>query len=287
MANEAFDPDAFKARMREQWSAVAQGWRKRWPVFERDAQPLSDRMVELAEIGPDMRVLDVATGIGEPALTAARRVGPGGAVVAVDQAPEMLAIARERIQSSGVQNVEFIESDVETLAPQPGAFDALVSRWGIMFFGDPSGTLARLRVGLVPRGRFVATVWGPPRQTPLIALSFAAMAADQGQAPPPRPAGPSPFALSDPAALEQVVRQAGYADVRSEQWTVNFQFASMEELIGHIEDVSAPVRAMLAMQPAERQAAFRGRLASAAASYAAADGSIRLPNQCLIVSGVA
>jgi enediyne biosynthesis protein CalE5 len=287
MEDAARGADAFKAQMAAQWSAVAQGWRKRWPVFERDAQPLSDRMMELAQIGPNMRVLDVATGIGEPALTAARRVGPGGSVVAVDQAPEMLAVARERIQSAGVNNVEFIEADAETFTPQPGAYDAVVSRWAIMFFADPAGTLARLRVGLVPGGRFVATVWGQPQQVPIIVLSFKAMAGEQGQTTPPGPAGPGPFSFADAAALEAVARQAGFTDVRSEQWTMTSHFASMDELIGHIEDISAPVRAMLAMQPPERQAAFRTRFASAAASYVAADGSISLPNGCLIVTGVA
>src|SRR5262249_31611777 len=96
MGDLPFDPLAFKAQQRAQWSAVAQGWRRRWTTFERDAQPLSDRLMELAHIDLGQRVLDVATGIGEPALTAARRVGPAGSVVASDQAPPMLAVGRGR-----------------------------------------------------------------------------------------------------------------------------------------------------------------------------------------------
>src|SRR5215831_619345 len=72
---DQFDPIAYKARQREEWSSAAPGWRRRWPAFEHAAQPLSDRMIELAQIVPGQRVLDVATGIGEPAMTAARRVG--------------------------------------------------------------------------------------------------------------------------------------------------------------------------------------------------------------------
>src|SRR5215831_19461365 len=152
MDDRHFDPIAFKARQREQWSEVAQGWRKRWAAFEQGAQPLSDRLMELAHIAPGQRVLDVATGIGEPAMTAARQVGPGGSVVAIDQAPQMLAVARERLQEAGIGNVEFVEGDAEAVPLPLDAFDAVVSRWGIMFFHDPVGTLARLRSSLAPGG---------------------------------------------------------------------------------------------------------------------------------------
>ena len=94
MDERRFDPTAFKAQQRAQWSEVAQGWRRRWATFEQGAQPLSDRLMELARVALGQRVLDLATGIGEPALTAAHLVGPGGAVVAIDQAPQMLAVAR-------------------------------------------------------------------------------------------------------------------------------------------------------------------------------------------------
>src|SRR5215831_19354519 len=109
MGDPSFDPLEFKAQQSAQWSAVAQGWRRRWTTFEQGAQPLSDRMMELAHIEPGQRVLDVATGIGEPALTAARQIGPAGLVVAIDQAPQMLAVARERMEAAGVENIEFVE----------------------------------------------------------------------------------------------------------------------------------------------------------------------------------
>src|SRR5207302_2179849 len=108
MDDTPIDPAVFKAQQREQWSNVAQGWRKRWVAFERGAQPLSDRMMKLAHVAPGQKVLDVATGIGEPAMTAARMVGPSGRVVAIDQAPQMLEVARERMQATGVETAEFV-----------------------------------------------------------------------------------------------------------------------------------------------------------------------------------
>jgi enediyne biosynthesis protein CalE5 len=283
MGSGELDIVALKARQREEWSNAAEGWRKRWEVFERSAQPLSDRMMELAHITAGQHVLDLATGIGEPAMTAARWVGSGGAVVAVDQAPQMLAIARERMQAAGMRHVQLIEADAENLSLPPDAFDAIVCRWGLMFFTDPSGSLELLRASLVPGGWLVAAVWGPPERVPLISLSFAAFAG--AEAPPPRPDGPSPFALAKPGALEQVVREAGFADVRSEPFTVTFQFPSVAELQGHTRDVSATSRALLAAQTPEQQIGFWQRYATAAAKYASADGTVRVPNECLIVAG--
>ena len=117
MSTEGFDPARYKAAQRQEWGAVAERWRKWWETIERGAQHVSDRLIELAEIQPGQRVLDVATGIGEPSLTAARRVGPTGSVVATDQAPQMLKIARERSDDLGLRNVEFHEMDAEALRP--------------------------------------------------------------------------------------------------------------------------------------------------------------------------
>jgi SAM-dependent methyltransferase len=284
MSDEPFDDDAFKAQQRERWSDAAAGWRRRWPAYERAAQPLSDRMMELAHITTGQHVLDVATGIGEPAMTAARHVGASGAVVAIDQAPQMLAVARERMHDAGLHHVQFIESDAENVSLPSDAFDAIVCRWGLMFFSDPDGSLARLRTSLVPGGWLVAAVWGPPEHAPMIALPFAALAA-AGGGPPPVPSGPTPFALATPGALEQVLNRAGFAEVRSETFDVTFEFPSVAELQGHIGDVSSVVRGILATQTPEQQEAFWQRLAEVASGYADADGTIRLRNTCPLAAG--
>jgi SAM-dependent methyltransferase len=240
--------------------------------------------MELARVEPGQRVLDVATGIGEPALTAARRVGPAGLVVAIDQAPQMLAIARERMQAIGIQTIEFVEGDAETVPLEPASFDAVVSRWGLLFLHDPVGALARFRASLIHGGWLAAAIWGPPERVPLISLPFKALGAGQDQPPAP-PSGPNPFALSAPDALEKAVRDAGFADVQSEQMSVTFMFSSVEDLLGHIGDVSAPVRAITATMSQERRTMFWQRLAEAAHAYTDTNGVVRLSNDCLLVAG--
>jgi enediyne biosynthesis protein CalE5 len=284
MNDTPMDPAIWKRQQREQWSNVAQGWRRRWVAFERGAQPLSDRMMELAHVASGHKVLDVATGIGEPAMTAAHRVGPSGSVVAIDQAPQMLEVARARMRAAGIQTVELVEGDAEAVTLPPDSFDAVVSRWGLMFFHNPVGTLARLKNSLVLGGWLAVAVWGEPSQVPIISLPFSVFSRELSQPPSP-PSGPNPFALSEPTRLEQVLRNAGFANVRCEPLTVTFAFASVDELLGHLGDVSAPIRMIMATLSPLDQAEFWKKLAEAAARFADADGVIRLPNACLVAAG--
>lgn len=101
--------------------------------------------------------MDVAAGYGEPTLTAAKRAGAQGGVVATDISAEMLAFGRERAAAAGLENIEFIESDAASLRFPEAGFDAALSRWGIIF--EPDGEAAAARVGsfLKPGGRMAVS----------------------------------------------------------------------------------------------------------------------------------
>ena len=107
MSKSSVNPVEYKNKLSQEWDNVASGWEKWWPTFERGSQVVSDRMVELAEIGPGQRVLDLATGIGEPAVTAAHLVGSKGTVIATDLSREMLAVGQKRAVQQGLENIEF------------------------------------------------------------------------------------------------------------------------------------------------------------------------------------
>jgi SAM-dependent methyltransferase len=284
MDDTSRDPAVWKREQSFQWSNVAQGWQRRWVTFERGAQPLSDRMMELAHVAPGQKVLDVATGIGEPAMTAARKVGLSGKVVAIDQAPQMLEVARARMRVAGIETVEFVEGDAEAVTLLLNSFDAVVCRWGLAFFHNPVGTLARLRNSLVPGGWLAVAVWGEPSQVPIIALPFSVFSRELSQPPSP-PSGPNPFALSEPTRLEQVLRDAGFTSVRCEPFTVIFKFDSVDEFLGHLGDVSAPIHMIMTKLSPLDQAEFWKKLAEASERFADAEGVIRLPNACLVAVG--
>src|SRR4051812_1268828 len=133
MHSEAIDPADFREAQHRNWDSAAEGW-MRWCEFnDRADAHISERLVELAGVRPGCRVLDIAAGYGEPALTAARKTGPRGRVVATDISAEMLAFGRERAAAAGLDNVEFVEADASSLDFPTASFDAAVSRWGIIF----------------------------------------------------------------------------------------------------------------------------------------------------------
>ncbi|HKR73837.1 MAG TPA: methyltransferase domain-containing protein [Candidatus Nitrosocosmicus sp.] len=124
-----------KQDQRQSWDSVALGWQKWWKIFENGAQIVSDRLIELADVRPNSKVLDIATGIGEPAITAANRLDDSGYVLATDFSPQMLSIAKKRAKSQNFDNkIEFREGDAETIGVQPSTFDSVVCRWGLRFF---------------------------------------------------------------------------------------------------------------------------------------------------------
>ena len=131
------DSKQYKEIQRQGWASVAEGWEKWWKTIEVGADNVSHRLIELAEIKSGSRVLDIATGIGDPAITAARKVGSSGRVLATDISPQMLSIAKQRAISLGLHHViEFKEGDAETIELPTSTFDAVLCRWGLMFLPD-------------------------------------------------------------------------------------------------------------------------------------------------------
>src|SRR3954447_25061345 len=131
------DAGEFRQGQKQQWDQAATGWQKWAPFQDSTMQGVSDRLVELAGVEAGSRVLDVACGYGEPALTAARKAGPGGHVTGTDIAPQMIAFGRERTAAAGVENLEFIERPAASLDFPAETFDAALSRFGLIF--EPEG----------------------------------------------------------------------------------------------------------------------------------------------------
>jgi ubiquinone/menaquinone biosynthesis C-methylase UbiE len=148
-SSSTFDSEQYKNNQRKSWNMVAEGWQKWWKTFEQDAQKVNERLVELAEIKQGDKVLDIATGIGEPAITAARKVGTKGHVLATDISPQMLKIAKQRAVSFGLQDIiefkeidaERIDIDLQPLLQPYSSFNAVLCRWGLMFVPNLTSTL--------------------------------------------------------------------------------------------------------------------------------------------------
>ena len=234
-----FDPAQYKADLRTEWRNAAPGWRAWLEVLEAadGGQAVSRSLVELAGIGPGDAVLDVAAGYGEPGLTAARAVAPGGQVVCTDISAEMLAVRPGARGCGGTRQRRVPRGlDAEELAFEEASFDAVLSRQGLQFLPDVPGVLARLHSFLKPHGRLAAAVWGPP-QTVQFAAPVPVIRAEL-QLPPP-PAGiPGPFALADAGQLAGLVEAAGFTDVETGTVTAIYQTDSAELATRWLRDVA-------------------------------------------------
>jgi ubiquinone/menaquinone biosynthesis C-methylase UbiE len=285
MATQSFDPERYKQSQHQEWDAVANGWRRWWQTFEQGAQHLSNRMVEMAEIQTGHRVLDVATGIGEPAITAAQKVAPNGQVTATDLSPEMLDIAKERAVALGLQNIEFRQTDAEALDLAAGSFDAALCRWGLMYLPNLRNALSTVRKLLDPAGRFTAAVWSVPAKVPFNSLPMAVLR-ERFDVPAPPAGTPSPFGLADPSLLEKALTQVGFTQVNVEPITVTFEFESVDSYTGYLQDISPSIRRVLGTQPKERQAEAWNAIAEVARErYADASGRVSIPNETICVIG--
>jgi ubiquinone/menaquinone biosynthesis C-methylase UbiE len=281
MTTEPADTEHSKDRQRQQWDRVAAGWEKWWRTIEDGAQHVNDRLVDLAEVAPGKRVLDIATGIGEPALSAAIRVGSAGRVVATDISKQMLDIARLRASTAGLRNVEFLETDAERLHFPDHSFDAILCRWGITSLPDYSDLLVRIKRMLTSNGSFATSVWDEASRLPLTSIAIT-LAQKMFHAAPPRPE-PPPEVPEE--TLESVMIRAGFADVRAEKLTVTLDLASTEAFTQYLVDVSPAVAALLSDQPPMRQKEYQNLLAQELRSYAAVDGSFRVHNVSICAVG--
>jgi enediyne biosynthesis protein CalE5 len=280
-----FDPAQYKASIRTEWRAAAPGWQAWFDVLEAEdaGRAVSRCLVQLAGIGPRDAVLDVAAGYGEPGLTAACAVAPGGRVLCTDISAEMLAVGRERAAAEGLDNLEFLECDAEDLVLEEASFDAVLSRQGLQFLPDVPGVLARLHAFLKPHGRLAAAVWGPPA-----AVQFAApvpVIRAELKLPPP-PAGiPGPFALADADQLAALVEAAGFTDVETGTVTAIYQTDSPELATRWLREVAPPISSLVDGRPPEVQERVWAKVTQAWAPYTTADGRVRLENQAVWVTG--
>ena len=160
------DAQAFKELQRKNWQRAAAHWRKYDEQLCRNGAAITARLLELASIQSGHRVLDIASGTGEPGLPAARIAGPSGFVLLTDQSPEMLAVARDKANAQGLHNVDFRVSDAEQLQLDPESFDAALWRGSLMLMSDPVRCLRVVYESLKPGGRIAVQVVGRREANP-------------------------------------------------------------------------------------------------------------------------
>lgn len=281
------DSEQFKTGQRQGWNSVAEGWQKWWKITETTCEKVSRRLVEIAEITRGSKVLDIATGIGEPAITAANQVGDSGHVLATDISSQMLTFAKQRAISLGLEQViEFKEGDAETIDLSSSTFDAALCRFGLMLLPDLRTGFSNIYGSLVDGGRLAAAVWASPDKVPIISLALDAVIRET-KSPAPSEGAPGPFRLSDEKMITSSLKESGFKDVAIKRMSVSFDFESAEDYTRYVYDTAAPLQAMLANQTPDRRDEVLKAITESARKYIENNiGSVKLINESICVVGI-
>jgi SAM-dependent methyltransferase len=211
---------------------------------------VTEALVEYAQPKPGMRVLDLASGTGEPAISLAMRVGAQGQVTASDLSADLLEIATGRAQERTLENFVTQQADAHALPFADCSFDLATCRFGVMFFRDVALALLQLHRVLRPRSRACLLAWGPFDQ-PYWRSTMGVVHEHVG-GPLLQPGGPDPFRFAQPGSLSAVLRNAGFREVEEETKTVPWTWpGTPDEVWEQARAVSVPFRPMLERVPAD------------------------------------
>jgi SAM-dependent methyltransferase len=277
-----FDPQQYKTTTRAQWQEAAEAWHRWGPVIEDWLGAATERMLDAARVGPGSRVLDVAAGAGGQSLAAARRVGPVGHVLATDIAPAILEYAKRSADQAGLANVRTRELDGERLAVD-GAYDAVISRVGLIYFPDQQAALAGMRAALRPGGRLSAVVYSTADRNGFFSVPVGIIRR-RAQLPPPAPGQPGPFSLGAPGIAERALVEAGFLDVAVETVPSPLRMKSAADCVAFERESFGALHQMLSgLTEIEREAAW-AEIEASLAEFDGPDGFVG-PCEMLVVSG--
>jgi SAM-dependent methyltransferase len=265
------------------WASAeaAERWRRTAAQRQQAVGAVTELMLDSVGLESGFRVLDLAAGTGDTSILAARRVGPDGSVLAVDISASMLQEATAAASSEGLSNIQTLVSDIISMDVPPHAFDAAISRFGLMFLTNVAEGLRRIRVALRPGARLAAVVWSTAERNPNIFIPLA-LAEQFGQAP----ADGSPMrraaALGGPGVFANAMQHAGFVGVEVQAVPILREFLSTEAAADSIQSNSALMRQVVEGLDADGQLQVLGDLRRRLLEYVQADGRCVMPGEALL-----
>jgi SAM-dependent methyltransferase len=267
-----------------QWTESAPYWEKHRDIIRHMFAPVTQALIKDAAITRRAVVLDVAMGPGEPALSIAHLIGPEGKVVGTDPVPEMVEAARREGDRRRLHNASFEVAFPESLPFPASSFDAVVSRFGVMFFTSPLDAFREWLRVLKPGGRVALAVWHFAERNPYHYVVARALER-YFDSPPPAPDSPDAFRFANPGKLQAVLSEAGVTATSERVLRFSMQASiSVENFWTLRSETSEKLRTKLARLSKEQNAALKADIIDAVTAYAS-DGGISFPAEVLIVSG--
>jgi SAM-dependent methyltransferase len=258
VSSSGLDPVAYKERARQQWQQAAEAWYRWSPTLEDWLHPVTEALIELAGIKEGYKVLEVAAGAGEPAVTIAKRVGPSGSVLATDISSNILEFAAKRAKDEGVSNLQTRVLDGESLSELPErSFDAATSRLGLIWFPDRVGALKQIHRALREGARVATAGITQPAENPFSAITMRIIGM-RAHLPPPRPGDPGPYSLGSETVMHDSLQAAGFADITICLIDAPLRMASASECARFQREAFAGLDQLLyALPQSEREATWK------------------------------
>ena len=275
-----FDAAKYKNAQREQWNKDGAAWRRWTPTLDRWYGIATRQMLDLARIQLGQRILDIAAGAGEPAVSAAERVGPGGYVLATDISEGIVELALQVARERGLKQIKTSAMDGEKLDLPDACFDAVLCRLGLMYMPHPVTALREWRRALRPGGRVAVAVFSTPDRNSWGALP-ASIIRRRAQLPLPIAGQPGPFSLGAPGVLEDVFRQAGFADPEVCAVPVPHRAASAAEYVRVAREAFGGFNAMMAHLPPDERESVWNEVEGSMRSFES-PGEFEVPGECLV-----
>lgn len=268
------------AAMFEYWnSANGEKWAANQQDLDRHLGALTDRLFHHAAIQAGERIIDIGCGTGATALRATDAVGPQGEVLGIDLSNPMLSVARGRAEAQGgADNLKLEIADAQSHGFEQDAFDLLQSRFGVMFFENPTAAFANLLTALRPGGRLCFVCWGPLADNPWHLVPRTAAVRFLGEPEPTPPRAPGPMAFADTGYVTEILQGAGFEDVQITSETCELiGAASVSETADFATNIGPASRLIrLHNPPPETVAAIRDEIEAELSVYDGANG-VRVP----------
>ncbi|MDP4230047.1 MAG: class I SAM-dependent methyltransferase [Bacteroidota bacterium] len=253
--------EAISRQQKQAWDKFSSGWEK-WDELTMDfLKPQGDAIITALRLSPTDRVLDIASGTGEPALSIAKVVS-AGKVIATDLSDGMLGIAKGHAVSKGIVNFEAIASDATKLPFADNSFDAVSCRLGMMFFPDMKVAAKEMARVVKPGGRVVTTVWGSPSANPWVTAIMGPMN-ELLNIPAPPPGAPGIFRCATPGIIEDIFREVGLKNIASSEIAGIYDYHSEDNFWTYMNDVVAPVVAAMSKATPEEKQIIRNKMSEA------------------------